>query len=42
MLTILRTKNNVPLINKCKINYVCEVVKTVEIEYFYMFTVKIK
>ena len=32
----------VPLIEECKINYVCEVVKTVEINSFYMFLGEVK
>jgi flavin reductase (DIM6/NTAB) family NADH-FMN oxidoreductase RutF len=35
-------KIKVPMIEECKINYVCEVVKTVEINYCYMFLSEIK
>jgi flavin reductase (DIM6/NTAB) family NADH-FMN oxidoreductase RutF len=35
-------KIKVPMIEECKINYVCEVVKTVEINYCYMFLGEIK
>jgi flavin reductase (DIM6/NTAB) family NADH-FMN oxidoreductase RutF len=35
-------KHEVPMIEECKINYVCEVVKTVEINNCYMFLGEIK
>jgi flavin reductase (DIM6/NTAB) family NADH-FMN oxidoreductase RutF len=36
------SKTRVPMIEECKVNYVCEVVRELEIEYCYMFFGEIK